>query len=535
MLRVRLVLWYSLLTVITIAAVGLFQYFLLYSSLTTELDSSLAQDARSTLRSLPSRPRIDTVTRGKSAKSKTIRQLMDDALEHAPPGATSDELTDMVMTEVMDEMLLELSEEKSITVDAVEATVERAMNGKRNNLIEIYLLTPYNTSLAHSSLIYRSPSLGDDTLRNFFYLNYITQSDSLRNLGEADYDPAILRATVASNERYAVFVAYPETDIQDAIVRLLSTYAFIVPIALLIAAVGGIILAGKALKPIEEIAGAAREISAKNLSRRIVFPARTDRELMTLVSTLNSMFSRLEVSYEQIAQFSSDASHELKTPLAIMKGEIEQTNRELASVHAVSPEELTQLLTSLMEEVERMQRIVEGLLLIAKAEDRKLPLDKELTNIYTFLQSIGEDMEILASAKGLHFKERLAADTTDIQLEFDKTKIYQVMMNLVDNALKYTQEGTVTIFLDRSETDISFGVEDTGPGIPPDDIPKVFQRFFRSESSRAHTSPENVARSLGLGLAITKSIVEAHGGTITVASEVGKGTKFAIKIPLQSS
>jgi signal transduction histidine kinase len=535
MLRVRLVLWYSLLTVITIAGVGLFQYFLLYSSLTTELDTSLAQDARTTLRLLPSRPRIDTLTRGRSTKAKTIRELMDDALENAPPGATSDELTDLVMTEVMDEMLLELSGEKSLTVDAVEATVQRAVTDKRNNLIEIYLLTPYNTSLAHSSLIYRSPGLARDTLRRLLHVNYVTESDSLRYLGEVDYEPEALRAVVSSNERYAVFVAYPETDIHDAILRLLTTYAFIVPIALVIAAVGGIILAGKALKPIEEIADAAREISAKNLSRRIVFPERTDRELMTLVATLNSMFSRLEISYEQIAQFSSDASHELKTPLAIMKGEIEQTNREITSDRNVSEEELKGLMTSLMEEVERMQRIVEGLLLIAKAEDRKLPLEKQMTNIHDFLTEIGEDTEILASAKGLQFISRLAPDTIDIQIEMDRTKIYQVMMNLVDNALKYTQQGIISIFLEKDIDAVNFGVEDTGPGIPPEDIAKVFQRFFRSESSRAHTSPEHVARSLGLGLAITKSIVEAHGGTITVQSKLNEGTKFRVTLPLQAS
>lgn len=533
MLRIRLVLWYSLLTVLTIIAVGVFQYFLLYSSLTTELDNSLEQDAKATLRLLPSHTRPDTTGNGKLAHSKTIHELMDNALENAPAGISSEQLTDLVMSAVMDEMLFELSEEKYLTTGAIEAIVERALINRRNNLVEIYALTA-DLSLSRSILIHRSANLATDTLRKLFGIDSLGARDTSRKLGERHHEPEVLRAAIASNERYAVLVAYPETDIHATILRLLGTYAFIVPIALLIAAIGGVVLARKALKPIEEITGAAREISAKNLSHRIMLPSRTDRELMNLVATLNSMFSRLEVSYDQIAQFSSDASHELKTPLAIMKGEIERMNRDLASERGIPQVQLQELLMSLMEEVERMQRIVEGLLLIAKAEDRKLPLEKEPANIYEFLDEICEDTEILAEARGLAFEARLAEGAKNVIIEFDRTKMYQVMMNLVDNALKYTSHGTIAIFLEKEETAVNFGVEDTGAGIPTEDIPKVFQRFFRSESSRAHTASEHVARSLGLGLAIAKSIVEAHGGTITVASKLGEGTKFKIHLPLQT-
>jgi signal transduction histidine kinase len=187
----------------------------------------------------------------------------------------------------------------------------------------------------------------------------------------------------------------------------------------------------------------------------------------------------------------------------------------------------------MMEEVDRMQRIVEGLLLIAKAEDNRLPLDKESLSIYSFLDSIAEDAEILSADRGIEFAKDFDPAAHESRVELDKIKFYQVLMNLVDNALKYTPRGgKMTMFLRKDETNVFFGVSDTGPGIAPEDIPKVFQRFFRSEQARSHAGDEYTARSLGLGLAISRSIVEAHSGRITVESELGKGTKFTVNLPI---
>lgn len=528
MLRIRLVLWYSLLVFLTLVSTGIVVYLLLYSSLTSELDNSLAQDARSTLRILSNRPiKSDSAALNKGARSKTIRELIDESLENAPSDLSGEDYTDRVMSLVMDEMLYELSDTVGSTSEQVEGVLQRTLGGRNNYLIEVYKIEN-----GKFNYLYRSQNLNSDTLRQLFQINSLSTDDSLRRLGEVDFNDDAVRAVLSSNANYAIIVGSSEEDIHVLIRQLVELYLYIIPLVLLIATVGGIILARKALKPIEDIADTAKEISAKNLSRRIEMPSRNDKELTTLVETLNSMFARLEVSYHKIAQFSSDASHELKTPLSILKGEIEITSRRLESSGTITLTEAKDLLVSMMEEVERMQRIVEGLLLIAKAEDHRLPFDKESVSIYEFLDAIAEDADILATDKGISFARRFEHGTDSIVLDLDKTRMYQVLMNLIDNALKYTPKGgIVTMFLERTQSGIAFGISDTGPGIPPDDLSKVFQRFFRTESARSHSGDEYVSRSLGLGLAITKSIVEAHGGEISVASEYGKGTTFTVILP----
>jgi signal transduction histidine kinase len=513
----------------TFGATGFVAYLLLYRSLTTELDRSMVTDARQTLRLLANRPNSsDTTVVKRSVRSRTIREIIDEALLNAPENLSGDEYTDRVMSRVMDEMIFELSDSAADNADRIEGILQRTLTGRKNYQIEVYVIT------AEPKLLYHTPRSNGATLKSAYQITSFTPSDSLRILGEYEKEDDVLRAVIASNGTYAIIVASSEQEIHEIIGRLLRIYMYIVPLALVIASIGGVILARKALKPIEDIADTAREIGAKNLSRRIEMPSRSDRELMTLVATLNEMFTRLEVSYAQIGQFSSDASHELKTPLAILKGEIEVAMRRLESSGALTITEAKDLLHSMMEEVERMQRIVEGLLLIAKAEDNRLPLQTESVQIADYLRSLAEDAAILAADKGITFIVSIDDDTTNNFVALDTTRMYQVMMNLIDNALKYTASGgTIELFLRKISQTIEFGIRDTGSGIAPDDLPKVFQRFFRSETSRPQTNTDYASRSLGLGLAISKSIVEAHGGAIRVESELNKGTTFTISMPIE--
>jgi signal transduction histidine kinase len=534
MLRIRLVLWYSSLVVLTIAAVGAVQYLLLYRSLSSELDTALLENAKAGLHLIATRPSKHFTSSPTNThtnySSKTMKQLVDDAIRDAPDSLAGQDLTDRVLSSLMDDMIGELSSKDSNASDPFDDLVERTLTTSHNYFIEVYPILPDSS---FGTALFRTQNLGADTIRKLFDRHHIRTGDTAKSLGEFNTKEVTYRAAIAANKDFAVFTAYTENEIWDTISRSLKTYLYILPIALLIASLGGIVLARKALRPIEEIANTAVDIGAKNLSRRIEMPARGDRELTTLVSTLNSMIGRLESSFNQIAQFSSDASHELKTPLAILKGEIEQAERRTSSVSQLPSHEAREILSSMMEEVERMQRIVEGLLLLSKADDHRLPIAKHEINIYDFLNSISEDAEILAGDRGLQYEKIFADHTEDVQINADPIMLYQVIMNLLDNAFKYTPAGgSVKLFLQRNETAISFGVEDTGGGISPHDQEKIFDRFYRTEQARAHLGAEHTARSLGLGLAITKSIIEAHNGTITVESEIGKGSKFTVHIPI---
>jgi signal transduction histidine kinase len=538
MLRVRLIIWYSILVVLTIATIGIIQYLRIRSSLFTALDVSLIEDARTTLTLIstlpPSTNPEEMVWHGEVHAANSLRDLVDHALSEVPDSLKGTELADRVVSEIIDQVLTELSFQDSSgkMADPLDAIVERTVSSRRNNFVELYAFTRDSLNRAHEQGFFRTANLGPDTLmRRVRALRQHANTDTTSAYSTISLHDEHIRIARAHNDRFDVYVGYPITDIEQTLRRIRASFYIGIPIALAISILGGLWLARKALRPIEQIAGAAREISAKNLSQRIKIPGKTDRELVTLTETLNLMFARLENSFQQVTQFTSDASHELKTPLAIMKGEIEQTGRHLGSSQTLAPDEAQEVLSSLMEEVERMQRIVEGLLLLSRADDRQLPLHREEIALYDYLGSLGEDATILAEERGLTLNCAFDPHTKTKCVFVDSTRLYQVIMNLLDNALKYTPAGgSVTLFLNSRDHEVRFGVADTGIGISREDLPKVFRRFYRTDEAR--TGPhDDSERSLGLGLAIVKSIVEAQDGTIAVESERGRGTRFTITMP----
>ncbi|HET6400817.1 MAG TPA: ATP-binding protein [Candidatus Kapabacteria bacterium] len=538
MLRLRLILWYSLLVVLTIGAIGLFQYYKIRQSLFEALDASLIDDAKITLTLIstlpPSTNPQQIVMHGEAREANSLRDLIDMALREVPDTTKGPALADRVVSEIIDQVITELSfvDSTGKTVDPLDAIVERSVSSRRNNLVEIYAVTLDTAGHTHEEGFFRTPNLGPDTIMRLVRLVHRhAETDTTSAYRTVRIKNENVRVARAHNARFDVYVGYPVTDIEQSLRKVRSSFFIGIPLALAISIFGGLWLARKALRPMEQIADTAREISAKNLSQRIDMPGKTDRELVMLIETLNSMFTRLESSFQQVNQFTSDASHELKTPLAIMKGEIEQTERHLEAAQLLEPEEARKVLTSLMEEVERMQRIVEGLLMLSRADDRRLPLAREAINVYDYLDSLREDAEILAEERSLSLDGRFDEQARSKKISADPTRLYQVIMNLVDNALKYTPAGgKVKLFLYSADHEVCFGVADTGIGIAKEDLPKVFRRFYRTDEAR--TGPHGDSeRSLGLGLAIVKSIVEAHGGTIGVESELGKGTRFTIRMP----
>jgi heavy metal sensor kinase len=303
----------------------------------------------------------------------------------------------------------------------------------------------------------------------------------------------------------------------------------------MVAILGGQFLAHQALKPVDNITQTARMITSQNLNQRIP-PPKVKDEMSRLIETFNEMISRLDQSFRQVKQFSSDASHELKTPLTILKGEVEVTLRKERT-----SQEYQQTLKSNLEEINRMSQIVEDLLLLSKADTGEIRLNKEDINLTEILNEVVTHMNMLAKSKRLRLS---TSNHQDIHIFGDALRIRELFINLIENGIKYTEEGgSIHIilakeyeFFARNQSDwaeeekgefAKIIVSDTGIGIAEEDYERIFNRFFRVDKARSREEGGS-----GLGLSICKWIVEAHQGEIKVESELGKGSSFIVKLPL---
>ena len=303
--------------------------------------------------------------------------------------------------------------------------------------------------------------------------------------------------------------------------RFLLVMAAVLPLGLLSAGGGGWLLARRALKPVDRMTEAARRISAERLEERLETSG-TDDELDRLANTLNDMFGRLDAAFRQIRQFSADASHELQTPLTILKGELEVALRSPRS-----PEEYRRVLASALEESERLAHLVEGLLLLARADAGVLRMDRRPMDLAPLVADVCEQVRILAAAHAVALE---LGPNESITIEGDEAQLRRLLLNLVDNAIKYTPPGgRVTLTLQRVGGWASLRVSDTGVGLSPEEQESLFQRFYRA--TKTHVRDEGGA---GLGLCIARSIAEAHGGRIQVESAPGHGSTFTVLLPLQA-
>lgn len=341
-------------------------------------------------------------------------------------------------------------------------------------------------------------------------------------------------------------VASSLADVEDVLKNLLIILAITVPSILLIASGGGLFLANKALKPVDRITQTARMITSQNLNQRIQ-TLKVKDEISRLIDTFNEMISRLDQSFRQVKQFTTDASHELKTPLTILKGEVEVALRKKRLSH-----EYEQILQSNLEEINRMSKIVEDLLLLSKADIGEIRLNKEDVNLTRFMAGLIEQMKILAQPKNIriettnHHPGGVTEPAGEIHVLGDTLRMRELFINLIENGIKYTEEGgriLVTLSKESDEpltplnTDkqktarfAKIIISDTGIGIAQEDQDKIFNRFFRVDKARSREQGGS-----GLGLSICRWIVEAHQGDIRVQSEPGKGSSFIVRLPLYSS
>ena len=275
---------------------------------------------------------------------------------------------------------------------------------------------------------------------------------------------------------------------------------------------------GQTIKPLADITQTVEQINrADDLSRRIPYSGPENDEIGSMVGSFNQTLERLEALFTSQQRLLADVSHELRTPLTVIKGNVDLMRR-MKSLDAES-------LTSIDQEAGRLTRLVGGLLLLAQAESGKLTLVMKKVELDLLLTEVFQEMSVLAGNKvHVHLNE-----IDQIYVNGDRDRLKQVFINLAANAIQYTpQGGDVFLSLQQIKDQARVIVRDTGPGIPAEDIPHIFERFYRAEKSRTRGK----STGFGLGLSIVNWIVEKHGGRIEVGSQEGKGTTFAVWLPL---
>ena len=313
----------------------------------------------------------------------------------------------------------------------------------------------------------------------------------------------ILGAVVETDlGRRTVIVGASLADRDEALDELLAQLLIVAPLALLLASLLGYWLAGAALRPVEEMRAEAAAISASEPGRRL--PAGEARdEIARLAETLNGMLERLEQAIERERSFVADASHELRTPLALLQAEL-----ELALRTPRTAPELENAIRSATDETERLVRLAEDLLVLAQADDGRLPLRREPVRVGELLASVREAFRSRAEGAGRPIETEKA---DEIVLNADRLRLEQAVGNLVDNALRHG-DGAIRLGAIEHDGRVDLHVRDEGPGLPPEFLPHAFERFSRADTART-------GGGAGLGLALAAAIAEAHGGVANAASD----------------
>jgi heavy metal sensor kinase len=318
---------------------------------------------------------------------------------------------------------------------------------------------------------------------------------------------------------YVLQFAISRKDVDNTLNMLLMIILIIDPIVLILSFFGGYFLVNKTLSPVRSVVASAKKITAEDLSHRLPSIGSND-EIGELVDTFNDMIARLDRSFRKIRQFSSDVSHEFKSPLTIIRGEIDVTLRKKRLNG-----DLVKTLERVGEEVTALQRIIDNLLFLGSTEAdgeplpfKKVPLDKIILDTFEIIQQTAEQKNVRFVLK----------DIPTINIEGEETLLKRMFYNLFENAVKYTPAGgRVDVQLENDERSAKFSIKNTGMGIPAEDIPFIFDRFYRVDKSRSRRMG-----STGLGLSIVKRIVLLHNGEIDVISTLEKGSTFTVRLPL---
>ena len=358
---------------------------------------------------------------------------------------------------------------------------------------------------AHRRVLYRSKSLDSDFL-----------ADLPPGVHSIDYRGRNWRVGVFEKDGLTLRIGGDLEGANELSRELTVTYLVTLPILLVCVVVGSRLIARKALQPLQEIADFAEHITAQGLGQRIPVPLARD-EIRRLGTVLNDTFDRLEKSFHQANRFSADASHELKTPLTVLRTSVEALLR--------SPTldlEVQQGLSSILEDTKRLSAITESLLLLSRADAGKLKLDLQPGDLAELVTLCAEDAGILFEEQGIELERKLPATAPAL---LDRTRLSQILMNLLDNALKYNcPNGRVRIALVTEESTWQVRVSNTGPGISKEYAGRIFTRFFRGEHS-------SEIPGQGLGLSLSRELARAHSGDLVLVESEPGWTTFVLIVP----
>jgi heavy metal sensor kinase len=296
-----------------------------------------------------------------------------------------------------------------------------------------------------------------------------------------------------------------------------SNMLITLPILILLGSLGGWFLARRSLSPIGYIASKAKNITSENLGERLI-PRETGDEMDELIETINEMIARLDASFKRRAEFIADASHELKTPLCALEGEA-----EVLLSKRRTPEEYQEGLVHFLEQFAHMNRMINDLILLSKFDSYQAELNIVPLRLDQLLKEVCNLFQILAEQRNISF---VVGPLQEVVIMGDKTRLQQLFTNLIDNAIKYTTEGSIRINLERNEDIAIIKIRDTGIGIPKEEQENIFKRFYRVDKSRSRETG-----GTGLGLSIAQWIAHAHHGKIEVESELNKGATFTLFLP----
>jgi heavy metal sensor kinase len=325
-------------------------------------------------------------------------------------------------------------------------------------------------------------------------------------------------AFTVSGRVYTAQLAAPVAEAYDILRRFQWVLLTSIPLVLVVASLGGYWMSRRALAPVDAITQAAQSVGEHNLSSRLAIPPAAD-ELQRLTVTFNQMLGRLETSFKRITQFTADASHELRTPVALVR-----TTAEVSLRRDRDNPEYRDALDQILDEAKRMTGIIDSLMTLARVDSGAEVLRSENVDVALLVRDACTRSELLTQAKQIHLETDLPGP---VVVHGDAAMLQRLFLSLIDNAIKYTPpSGRVQVSMRTEAADLVVTVQDTGIGISKEDLPFIYDRFYRADKVRSRE-----VGSAGLGLSIARWIAEAHRGSVRAESALGEGSVFEVRIP----